>query len=92
MSCLAYGIRPRVVYFCDNVRDLVLSEIGSFRFWMVGGIADSLLDLVRLVIGSWSPLELISTRVFFGIVSNFFCTAPLEVMDVFFLGHPWKWV
>ena len=45
-----------VVYFCDNVRDLVLAAIGSFRVWiawMVGGLAGYMLDLVRLEIGSW---------------------------------------
>ena len=48
-----------VVYFCDNVRDLVLAAIGSFRVWiswMVGRLDESMLDLIRLVIGSWSPL------------------------------------
>ena len=74
-----------------KVRDLVLTEIGSFRFWiawMVYGLAESMLDMVRLVIGSWSPLELIATWVFFGIVSNFCCTTPLEVMAVFFSWPP----
>ena len=51
---------------------------------MVGGLAESMLDLVHLAIGSWYPLELIATWVFFGIVSNFFCTTPLEVMAVCF--------
>ena len=45
-----------VLYFCDNVWDLVLAAIGSFRVWiawMVGGLAGYMLDLVRLEIGSW---------------------------------------
>ena len=45
-----------VVYFCDNVRDRVLAEIGSFRVWMswmVGGLVEYMLDMVRLAIGSW---------------------------------------
>ena len=45
-----------VVYFCDYVWDLVLAEIGSFRVWiawMVGRLAESMLDLVCLAIGSW---------------------------------------
>ena len=78
-----------VVYFCDNIWDLVLAAIGSFRVWiawMVGGLVGYILDLVCSEIGSWSLLELIATWVFFGIVSNFFCPAPIEVMAVFF---PW---
>ena len=57
---------------------------------MVSGLVEYMRDLVRLAIGSWSPLELITTWVFFGIVSKFFCTTNLEVMAVFFLGHPCK--
>ena len=95
-SCASNALEcDGVLYFYDNVRDLVLSAIGSFRVliaWMVGGLAESMLDLVRLVICSSSPLELISTFVFFGIMSNFCCSTPLEVMAVFFLCHPWKWV
>ena len=84
-----------VVYFCDNVRDLVLAAIGSFRVWiawMVGGIVEYMLDLVHFAIDSWSPLELTATWVFFGIVNVFCCTTPLEVMSLLFLGHLWKWV
>ena len=55
---------------------------------MVGGLDVSMLDWVRLAIGSWSPLEVISTWVFLGIVSNFCCTTPLEVMAVFFSLPP----
>ena len=76
-----------VVYFCANVRDLVLSEIGSFRVWidwMFGELSESMLDWVCLAIGSWSPLELISTCVFLVIVSNFCCTTPLEFTAVCF--------
>ena len=80
-----------VVYFCDNFWGIVLSAIGSFRVWidwMVGGLAESMLDQVRLAIGSWSPLELIATWVFLGIVSNFCCTTPLEVIAIFFSWPP----
>ena len=55
---------------------------------MVGGIVEYMLDLVCLAIGSWSSLELIATWVFFVIVSNFFCTTPLEVMAVSFSWPP----
>ena len=55
---------------------------------MVGEFAESMLDLVRLPICSWSPLELIATCVFFGIVNNFCCTTPLEVMAVYFYWPP----
>ena len=47
-----------------------------------------MLDMVRLGIDSWSPLEFIATCVFFGIVSNFCCTTLLEVMAVFFSCPP----
>ena len=80
-----------VVYFCYNERDIFLAAIGSFRFWiywMVGGLVESMLDLVSLEIGSWSPLELTDTWVFFGIVSDFCCTTPLEVMALFFSWTP----
>ena len=80
-----------VVYFCDNVRDIVLVAIGSFRVWiawMVGGLDESMLDLVRLAIGSWSPLELIANWVFFGILSNLCCTKPMKIIAVFFSQPP----
>ena len=44
--------------------DLVLAEMGSFRVWIawiVRGLVESMRDLVHLVIGSWSPLELTDT-------------------------------
>ena len=75
------------------MRYLVLCAIGSFSVridCMVGGLAESMIDRVRLAIGSWSPLELIVTWVFFGILSNFCCTIPLEVMDVFLSWPPLK--
>ena len=71
------------------MRDLVLTAISSFRVWiawMVNGLVESMLDLVRLVIGSWSPLEFTDNWVFFGIVSDFCCNTPLKVMALFF---PW---
>ena len=56
-SCTANALEcDGVVYFCDNVQDLVLTEIGSFRVWiawMVSRIVEYMLDLVRLAIGSW---------------------------------------
>ena len=58
-----------VVCFCVTVRDLTLFGIREFLVWiawMVGELAESMLDLVWLVIGSWSPLELIATCAFFG--------------------------
>ena len=55
---------------------------------MVGKFSESMLDLVRSEISSCSPLELIGTCVFVGIVSNFFCTKPLEVMAVCFSWPP----
>ena len=48
----------------------------------------SMPDLLRLVIGSRSPAELIVTCVFFGTVSTLCCTAPLEVMSVWFSWPP----
>ena len=80
-----------VVNFCVTVQDIVLFAIGSFWVWiawMVGKFAASMLDLVRLAIGYWSPLELIVTCVFFGIVSTFCYTTPLEVMAVWFSWPP----
>ena len=47
-----------------------------------------MLDLVRLEIGSWSPLELTATWVFFGIVNEFCCTTPLEFMALLFSWPP----
>ena len=68
-SCAANALEcDGVLYLFDNVHYLVLAAIGSFRVWiasMVGRLAESRLDLVRLAIGSWSPLELIATWVFF---------------------------
>ena len=56
-SCVANSLEcDGVIYFCDKVRDIVLSAIVSFEVWiawMVGGLAESMLDLVRLEIGSW---------------------------------------
>ena len=91
-SCIANALECEgVVYFCVTVWDLVFFAIGSFRVrisLVVGEFALSMLDLVRLAISSWSPLELMTTCVFFKIVSTFCCTAPLEVMDVCFSWSP----
>ena len=91
-SCAANIIECEgVVYSCETVRDLVLVAIGSFRFWiawMDGWFADFMIDLVRLAIGSWSPLEFIATCVFFGTGSNYCSTTPLEVMAVCFSWSP----
>ena len=67
--------------------DLVLASIGSFRGWIScisGGLVESMRDMMRLAIGSCSPLELTATWVFFGIVSGFCCNTPLEVIILFF--------
>ena len=45
-------------------------------------------DLVRLAIGSWSPLELIFTCLISGILSTCCCTTPLELMAVCFSWQP----
>ena len=79
------------VSFFFNVRDLVLFAIFSLGFWIswVGRkFAVSILDMVRLEIGSWSSAELIVTCAFFGILSTFCCTAPLDVMAVWFSWPP----
>ena len=73
------------------MRDLLLFAIGSVRVWidwMVGEFAESIRDLLRLAIGSWSPLELIVTFLNFVIVSTCCCTTPLEVMAVCFSCPP----
>ena len=60
-----------VVYFCENVRDIVLAAMGSFLGWipcMFDCCVDLMFVLVRLAIGSWTPLELAGTEVFLGIV------------------------
>ena len=80
-----------IVYFCDNIRDLVLAVIGSFRVyiaWMVGGLVECMLGMMGLEICSSSPLGLTATWVFFGIVNDFCCTKPLEVMALFFSWPP----
>ena len=59
------------MYCCANVRYLVLAGTGSFLGWipcMFYCCVDLIFDLVRLAIGSWSPLELAGTCVFLGIV------------------------
>ena len=55
---------------------------------MVRKFAVSMLYLVRLAIGSCSSAYLIVTCFFFGIVSTFCCTAPLEVMAMWFSWSP----
>ena len=47
---------------------------------------DLMFDLVRLVIGSWSPLELAFTWVFLGIVIGCWCTT-----SVYFLTLSLRW-
>ena len=87
-SCVANALEfEGVVYFCVTVRDIFLFATGLVRVWtawMVGEFAESMHDLVRLAIVSWSPLELIVTCLIFGIVSTCCCTTPLEVMAVCF--------
>ena len=73
------------------MRDLVLSAIGSFRgwfAWIFGGLVESMRDMLRLAICSWSPLELTDTWVFWGIVSGFCCTTPLEVINLYLSWPP----
>ena len=44
--------------------DIVLAAMGSFRgwiAWIIGGLVESMLNMVRLAIVSWSPLELTAT-------------------------------
>ena len=70
---------------------LVLAEIGSFRgwiAWIVGRLVEYMRDIVRLVIGSWLPLELTATWVLFGIVSGFCCNTPLEVINLYLYWTP----
>ena len=71
--------------------DLVLAAIGSFRGWIAwifGGLVEYMRDMVRLAIGSWSPLELNATWVFFGILSGFCCNTPLEVITLYLSWPP----
>ena len=73
------------------MRDIFLSATGSFRVriaWIVGGMVEFMRDLVCLAIGYWSPFELTSTWVIFGIVSGFCCIKPLENMALFFSWPP----
>ena len=47
--------------------DLVLDAMGSFRgwiAWIVGGLVEYMRDLMRVAIGSCSPLELTDSWVF----------------------------
>ena len=65
--------------------DLVLTSIGSFRGWIScisGGLVESMRDMMRLAIGSCSPLELTATWVFLGVVSGFCCNTPLEFITL----------
>ena len=56
ISCAANALECEgVVYFYVTVQNLVLFVIGSFRFWIAWidrKFAVSMMDLVRLVIGS----------------------------------------
>ena len=74
-----------VVYCCANARDIVLSAMGSCLGWiscMFDCCVDLMFDLVRLEIGSWSPLELDGTRVFLGVFIFCWCTTPLEFITL----------
>ena len=54
---------------------------------------DLVFDLVRLAIGSWSPLELAGTWVFLGIVIGCWCTTSMEfypVLALDTLGDGWQ--
>ena len=81
----------RVVYFFVNVRDLVLVEMGSFFGWiscMFDCCVDLMFDMVRLEIGSWSPLGLAGTWMFLGIVIGCWCNTPLEFITLFLRWPP----
>ena len=70
-----------VVYFCANVRDLVLAAMGSFLGWIsciFDCCVELMFDLVVLAIGYWSPLELAGTGVFLGIVIDGWCTTSVD--------------
>ena len=69
--------------------DLDLAAIGSFRGWIVWkgrGLAEPIRDLVRVAMGSWSPLYLAATWVFLEIVSGCCWDAAWEVVT---LSLPW---
>ena len=71
--------------------DIVLDATGSFRVriaWIVGGMVEFMRDLVCLAIGYWSPFELTSTWVIFGIVSGFCCNTSLGVINLYFSWPP----
>ena len=67
------------------MRDLVIAAMGSFIGWiscMFDGGVDLMFDLVRLAIGSRSPLELAGTWLFLGIVIGCLCNTPLEFITL----------
>ena len=92
ISCAANALEcDGVVYFCVTVLDLVLAAMDSFRgciAWRVGGLVEFMHDLVRLAIGSWSPLELTATWVFFEMMSGFCCNTTLEVINLSLFWPP----
>ena len=59
---------------------------------MVDAFSEYMLDLVRLAIGSWSPLELIATWFFWELRVTFVVLHPWKLWPCGFIGHPWKWV
>ena len=80
-----------VVYCCVNVWDIVLDAMGSCLGWiscMFDCCVDLMFDLVRLEIGSWSPLELASTWVFLGIFIGCWCTTSMEFFTLSFRWPP----
>ena len=67
------------------MRDLVLAAMGSVLGWiscMSDCCVDLMFDLVRLEIGSWSPLELDGSWVFLGILIGCWCTTSLEFITL----------
>ena len=75
------------------MRDLVLAAMGSFFGWiscMSDCCVDFLFNLVRLEIGSWSPLELAGTMVFLGIVIGCWCNTYLEFITLSLRCPPLK--
>ena len=89
-SCAASACEcDRVVYCCANVWDIVLAAMGSCLGWiscMFDCCVDLMIDLVRLAIVSWSPLELAGTWVFLGIVIGGWCTTSVEFFTLSYIS------
>ena len=69
---------------------LVRAANGSLRGWIAlkdGRLDEVMRDLVRVAIGSWSPLDLDATWVYLEIISGYCWYTPLEVST---LCLPWS--